>query len=451
MPADERDSARIATGPRLADVAPLCGLAWLALTVVAFRTLPTATTAALIAGYSGLLLAFLGLHYSRPPAQAEGGPARNLPQPALAIPALINEFAANSPDWLFETDAELRIVHASAQLEHFTGADPVAAPLDKASGAIEKSRGRRQLMMRMAERLPIDRIEVPARIGGMLRYWQISGRPLFDKAGRFTGYRGIGHDVTAYHRTAQHLLRAKEEAERASSAKSHFLAMMSHELRTPLNAIIGFSEIMAEEREGALGNPAYGHYARDILNSSRHLAALIGDVIEFARVEQAGLKLYDQPIDAVELLEVCVKMCRQDARCKNIAIALLAEVSGVEVVGDVTRLRQVLVNLLSNAVKFTPPEGHVEARLSRSAEGDLEFRITDTGIGMERHQLKRIFEPFVQGDAGIARRFGGIGLGLPIARKLARLHGGDVTIELKSGVGTVATFAVPASRVRPPR
>ena len=166
-------------------------------------------------------------------------------------------------------------------------------------------------------------------------------------------------------------------------------------------------------------------------NSSRHLAALIGDVIEFARVEQAGLKLYDQPIDAVELLEVCVKMCRQDARCKNIAIALLAEVSGVEVVGDVTRLRQVLVNLLSNAVKFTPPEGHVEARLSRSAEGDLEFRITDTGIGMERHQLKRIFEPFVQGDAGIARRFGGIGLGLPIARKLARLHGGDVTIEFE--------------------
>ena len=206
---------------------------------------------------------------------------------------------------------------------------------------------------------------------------------------------------------------------------------MSHELRTPLNAIIGFSEIMAEEREGALGNPAYGHYARDILDSSRHLAALIGDVIEFARVEQAGLKLYDQPIDAVELLEVCVKMCRQDARCKNIAIALLAEVSGVEVVGDVTRLRQVLVNLLSNAVKFTPPEGHVEARLSRSAEGDLEFRITDTGIGMERHQLKRIFEPFVQGDAGIARRFGGIGLGLPIARKLARLHGGDVTIEFE--------------------
>ena len=105
MPADERDSARTATGPRFADVASLCGLAWLALTVVAFRTLPTATTAALIAGYSGLLLAFLGLHYSRPPAQSQAAPARNLPQPPGAIPALINEFAANSPDWLFETDA----------------------------------------------------------------------------------------------------------------------------------------------------------------------------------------------------------------------------------------------------------------------------------------------------------------------------------------------------------
>ena len=357
MPADERDSARTATGPRLADVAPLCGLAWLALTVVAFRTLPTATTAALIAGYSGLLLAFLGLHHSRPPAPSQAAPARNLPQPPGGIPALINEFAANSPDWLFETDTELRIVHASAQLAHFTGADPIGAPLDKACGAIEKSRGRRQLMLRLTERLPIDRIEVPARIGGALRYWQVSGRPLFDKTGRFTGYRGIGHDVTAYHRTAQHLLRAKVEAERASSAKSHFLAMMSHELRTPLNAIIGFSEIMAEEREGALGNPAYSHYARDILEFEPSSCGA-DRRCHRVRAGRAGRPQALRPAGRCRRASGSVRQdVPQDARCKNIAIALLAEVSGVEVLGDVTRLKQVLVNLLQRCRQVHPAGG----------------------------------------------------------------------------------------------
>jgi signal transduction histidine kinase len=405
--------------------------------------------AALIAGYGGLLLGFLGLRH-KAAEQTNGAPTAKPQHAADPIAAVVNEFAANSSDWLFETDQELRIVHASEQLSHFAGGrNPAGEPFDKASGAVETSRSRRRLMMQMAERLPIDRIEVPARHGGVLRYWQITGRPVFDKAGRFTGYRGIGRDVTAHHRTARHLLRTREEAEQASSAKSLFLAMMSHELRTPLNAIIGFSEIMAEEREGPLGNPAYRRYARDILDSSCHLAALIGDVIEFARVERAGLKLFEQPVDAAELLEVCVKMCRQEARYKNFVIGEVVEVSGVEVVGDLTRLKQILVNLLSNAVKFTPPEGHVEARLSRSGEGDLEFRIADSGIGIERRHLKRIFEPFVQGDAGIARRFGGIGLGLPIARKLARLHGGDVTIESKPGVGTTVRFTVPASRVKP--
>jgi signal transduction histidine kinase len=371
------------------------------------------------------------------------------PQAEDGASTLLDELAAACPDWLFATDREMRLIYASDRLTRLAGERALHGErLDKACGAVARSRGLRQLLTCMAEGRPVEQIELPARLAGGLRYWQINAKPVFDSTGDFIGYRGFGRDVTVHRQTARHLIRAKEEAERASSDKSHFLAMMSHELRTPLNAIIGFSEILAEEREGPLGNPSYRDYAGNIRDSSRHLAALIGDVIEFARVERAEITLFEQPVDPAELLGACVKMCRPEARCKNIAMAELVEIGGVELTGDLTRLKQVLVNLLSNAVKFTPPEGRVEALLSRRPNGNLEFRISDTGIGIERQHLKRIFQPFVQGDAGIARRFGGIGLGLAFARKLARLHGGDVTIVSKPGVGTTARFWLPRWRVK---
>ena len=237
-------------------------------------------------------------------------------------------------------------------------------------------------------------------------------------------------------------------AERAAPERSQFLAVMSHELRTPLNAIVGFSEIMAEEREGPLGNPAYRGYARDIRDSSRHLQALIGDVIEFARVDGAGAKLYEQPVDPGELLDVCVKMCRPEALARGITVIQVNELPHLEVVGDLTRLKQILTNLIANAVKFTGNGGQIDIRLGKTASGELEFRIADNGIGIARHELPRIFQPFVQGDAGISRRFGGIGLGLAIARKLARQHGGDVTIESTPGIGTTARLILPTARLR---
>ena len=375
--------------------------------------------------------------------------AQQPPQVKNAAATLLDEFAAACPDWLFATDREMRLIYASERLTELAGRGPLNGErLDRACGAAARSRGLRKLQTCMAQHRPVEQVELPVRLAGGLRHWQINAKPVFDGSGEFTGYRGFGRDVTAQRRTAQHLIRAKEEAERASSGKSHFLAMVSHELRTPLNAIIGFAEILADEREGPVGNPAYRDYAGNIRDSSRHLAALIGDVIEFARAERAEIKLFEQPVDPVELLETCVKMCRPEARSKNVAIDQLVEVGSVELVGDLTRLKQVVVNLLCNAVKFTPPEGRVEVRLSRGRGGTLEFLITDTGIGIERRHLRRIFQPFVQGDAGIARRFGGIGLGLAIARKLARLHGGDVSILSKPGAGTTVRFWLPRSRVR---
>ena len=223
--------------------------------------------------------------------------------------------------------------------------------------------------------------------------------------------------------------------------------MMSHELRTPLNAIIGFSEILAEEREGPLGNPAYRDYAGNIRDLSRHLAALIGDVIEFARVERAEITLFEQPVD-LPSLGACVKMCRPEARCKNIAMAELVEIGGVELTGDLTRLKQVLVNLLSNAVKFTPPEGRVEALLSRRPNGNLEFGSATPESASSGSISSGSSSPSSRAMPALPVGSAASGLGWPSRASWPGLHGGDVTIVSKPGVGTTARFWLPRWRVK---
>jgi signal transduction histidine kinase len=145
-----------------------------------------------------------------------------------------------------------------------------------------------------------------------------------------------------------------------------------------------------------------------------------------------------------------VKMCRDQA--ENADVTLVAKlVDGIEIRADITRTRQVILNLLTNAIKFSPPGGIVNLDLLRTRENRFALVIRDGGIGIRAEDLNRIFEPFVQAEDGMSRRFGGIGLGLSIARKIARLHGGDVTLESQYGTGTTARFELPASRVSWPK
>ena len=316
----------------------------------------------------------------------------------------------------------------------------------EAASADPSQMGWAELDETMQARKPIVAHQLEVNKAGQTAHWQISARPLFSEDGVFRGYRGVGRDITAEWETDRKLIEAKEAAEAASAAKSQFLAVMSHELRTPLNSIVGFSEILSSRSEETLETEVRLDYAKTILNSSKHLQTLITDILDATRIENGTISLIEQDIDAAELVEIAVKMCRDQAEKAD--VTLVAKLTdGIEVRADITRTKQIILNLLTNAIKFSLAGGVVNIELVRLRDDRLAIVIRDGGIGIKSEDLGRIFEPFVQAEDGISRRFSGIGLGLSIARKIARLHGGDVTLESQFGVGTTARFELPPSRV----
>jgi signal transduction histidine kinase len=188
-------------------------------------------------------------------------------------------------------------------------------------------------------------------------------------------------------------------------------------------------------------------YAKMVHESGQHLRSLIEDVLDVSRIERGVLRMVEQEADAADIAEIAAKMCRDNAAAQDIGIvATLTD--NLEIAGDVTRIKQVIINLLTNAIKFSGRGGTVELSLDRGADGGAVFAIADNGIGIAAVDMERIFEPFVQADLTTTRRFGGLGLGLPIARSIARMHGGDVTLDSAPGRGTIARFTLPPERVR---
>ena len=444
-----------------------CGLARVPAAALLFTGILTTTIAAIsqvldsriaialfvFAATYGVALAamILGAHRT---ALLHAADAAELERRGEIIQLLLKDFEAGASDWLWETGPDGELVYVSDRLAQVLRREPeclLGAKLHQAAGMSQTSSGWRALTVLMSRREAVCDLEVPVRRKGTTVWWQLNARPLTDAAGAFRGYRGVGSDITARHNAAVQILRAKEQAERASAAKSRFLATMSHELRTPLNAIVGFSEIIADQREGPIGHARYADYAGSIHEASRQLAALISDILDISRFESGTASLAEQEVDLVEVAEVVVKTCRGSARTSDIAIIQDFAIEPVQVRGEMTRLQQIMVNLVKNAVKFTPAGGTVRVSLERDASGGVEFVVSDNGIGISRQDLKRVFEPFVQAEEGNARRFGGIGLGLAISRCLARLHGGDVVITSRPGKGTTARFVLPPSRLTAPR
>ena len=244
------------------------------------------------------------------------------------------------------------------------------------------------------------------------------------------------------------LEQARREAEEASRAKSNFLASMSHELRTPLNAVLGFADIMRQGLFGPVGHPRYADYVDGIVKSGQHLLSLINDVLDMSRVEAGKLELSEEDLDLRKSIEEAFDLVSVTAEGKGVSLTRALPAILPRLQADPRLLRQMMLNLLSNAIKFTPEGGSVEVAAAVLTDGGLAIRVRDTGVGMTDHQLKRVFEPFSQGDSQRARETGGSGLGLPITRRLVELHDGQIHLSSRKSAGTTATLIFPASRVQ---
>ncbi len=260
---------------------------------------------------------------------------------------------------------------------------------------------------------------------------------------------GIHTDVTNLKRTEEALRSAKEAAETAERSKNEFLAVMSHEIRTPMNGIIGFTDLLlATELQDEQRD-----YLNTIKSSSDSLMSLLSDILDLARIEAGGLELENRPFALGEFMEETVAAHRAKAEEKALHINLRLDANTPDtIVTDPTKLRQILNNLINNAIKFTA-QGHVDLTvLAIGREGpatndaadlplySLEFRVSDTGIGIQSERLDRLFRPFSQADTSTTRRFGGMGLGLVIAQRLCALMGGSIKARSEVGKGSVFTF-----------
>lgn len=280
--------------------------------------------------------------------------------------------------------------------------------------------------------------------GGKKQMFKVNCSPLFGNDGRIRGVMVSLDDVTQLEQNKIDLRIAKDEADQANKAKGDFLANMSHEIRNPMNAIVGFTDILrrglAETEDDRIT------YLDTIHASGTHLVELINDILDFSKIESGKLELEIRDCNPWQIMTEVVNVLRMkaDQQLLDLSISIRGKIPEI-IQADPTRLRQILMNLVSNAIKFTA-EGSVTITASMVEQNStpfIRFEVRDTGIGMTKEQMSRLFQGFMQADSSVTRRFGGTGLGLAISKRLTEAIGGQIAVESDPGAGSTFHFSIP--------
>jgi len=234
----------------------------------------------------------------------------------------------------------------------------------------------------------------------------------------------------------------RQEAMELAQARKDVLTTVSHELRTPLNAILGFSEMITKEMAGPVQNERYLEYAQIIHSSGVHVLSLVNDLLDLSKLDAGKLELHVEPVEILKIIIDCVRLVGAQATRDHIGISVHVFDGVDRLTGDSKRLRQMLLNLLSNALKFTPVGGEITIDVFRRGEG-VAISVSDNGIGIRAEDIPKVMEPFGQVESEMSQKNPGTGLGLPLTKELAELHGGSLTMESNVDVGTTVTIILP--------
>ncbi len=364
----------------------------------------------------------------------------------------LSGFAEAASDWFWEMDEELRFSYFS---DHFTSLTGVEKSMLMGKTRLETGNPNvsqeewNQHLADLADHRPFkDFVHPRTRPDGSTVWIAISGTPNFDEEGEFQGYFGTGRDITEAKVQKDDLVAAKKRAEAANRSKSEFLANMSHEIRTPMNGVMGMAELLTRTSL----DDKQRSFANIIVKSGTALLTIINDMLDFSKIEAGQMVIDLGQFDLWETIDDIAALVSTKVAEKDIELIVRVDPNlPRRYSGDAGRIRQIVTNLVNNAVKFTET-GHVfvevtgqRANPDEEEDGEildyaLSFSIQDTGIGIPRQQLSRIFNKFVQVDGSTRRKYGGTGLGLTISRSLVEMMGGEIGVESEAGVGSTFWF-----------
>jgi signal transduction histidine kinase len=350
-------------------------------------------------------------------------------------------------------DGEQRLVVANQRFLELLDLPPeLGRPGVELAEVVRVSAERRRSPASDIEELVRHRLEMARHRGELWhREVHVDGRVIevFHRPIASGGSVATYDDVSDEHYAELQLLEAKERAEIANRAKSEFLANVSHELRTPLNAIIGFSDIIARELFGPIGNDSYRAYAKDIHDSGSHLLGTISDILDLSTLETGKLVLRDSHLDLTKAVQTAVETLQEQARQAEVTVDIGIPPSLPLLRVDHRSLQQIVGNLLANAIKFSHAGGRVEISASYREDQGIVLAIADQGPGIAPEHLETALAPFGQVQHPLVRQHGGTGLGLPLSRHLVNLHDGELSIESRVGEGTTVLVQFPPARITP--